>query len=136
MKNKIPLIKSVMTPFPYSVDVNTRLSVARKYMLEHGIHHLPVIDGEKIAGILDKDDLADDKKNPVVGTLHLKTPHVIDLNDRLDNILIFMADKRVETVLVTRNEKLVGIFSVTDACREFADYLREEFGPHDGSDAA
>ena len=135
MKNRIPLIKSVMTPFPYSVDVKTTLKVARDYMNEHDIHHLPVIDKDKIAGILDEKDLEDDK-SLAVGDVDFNRPHVVDLNDRLDKVLIIMADKHIDTVLITRNEKLVGIYTVTDACRQYADYLREEFGPHDGTDAA
>ena len=135
MKNRIPLIKSVMTPFPYSMDVNTVLSVAREYMIEHEIHHLPVTDGDKIAGILHKNDLIGDL-NQVIGKIGIKEPYVFDLNERLDNIIMLMADKHIHTVLITRQEKLVGIFTITDACRQYADYLREEFGPHDGNDAA
>lgn len=135
MKNRIPLIKSVMTPFPYSVDVSTALSVARDYMLEHGIHHLPVIDGDKIAGMLNENDFAGDESHSVAQRI-LQTPCIIDLNERLDKILLLMADKHINTVLVTRHDKLVGIYTFSDACRQYADYLREEFGPHDGNDAA
>jgi len=133
--NRIPLIKSIMTPFPYSVELNTQVVGAREYMTGHKIHHLPVTDGNKIVGILDQ--VAIDKTNgKLVSDVELAKPHVFDLNERLDNVLKIMADMHINIVLVTRNEKLVGIFSVTDACRYFANYLREEFGPHDGNDAA
>lgn len=47
-----------------------------------------------------------------------------------------MADKRLDTVLITKNSKLVGIFTESDAYRHFSMYLREEFGPHGGDNAA
>ena len=124
-----------MTPFPYSVENNTQVIIAREYMICHGIRHLPVTAGNKIVGILDQVAI-DNTNSKSVGDVELAKPRVFDLNERLDNILKIMADKHINTVLVTRNDKLVGIFTVTDACRNFADYLREEFRPHDGNDAA
>jgi acetoin utilization protein AcuB len=135
MKNKIPLIKSVMTPFPYSVESNTLLSDAREYMVKHGIHHLPVTDGDRIAGLLNQNDVMGNGRQ-TVGDAGIETPQVVDLNERLDNILMIMADRHIDTVLVTKNNKLVGIFTYTDACRQFAGYLRREFGPHNGNTAA
>ena len=124
-----------MTPFPYSVTLQTSISEAGKYMDEHQIHHLPVIDGEKIVGILsDKDFQQADAEH--VSDISFKKLEIFDLNERLDNILEIMADKRLDTVLITKNGKLVGIFTESDACRHFASYLREEFGPHDGNTAA
>ena len=42
-----------MTPFPYSVGINTLLCDAKIYMHQHEIHHLPVIDGDNIVGLID-----------------------------------------------------------------------------------
>ncbi|NNE37472.1 MAG: CBS domain-containing protein [Gammaproteobacteria bacterium] len=132
---KIPLIKSIMTPFPYSIGIDATVSDAREYMEAHQIHHLPVVHDEKITGIINHRDFeSEDVKN--IAELELESPQLFDLNDRLDNVLETMADRHVDTVLVTKNSKLVGIFTYTDACRHFASYLREEFGPHDGNDAA
>jgi len=132
---KLPLIKSVMTPFPYSVDIDTLLGDAHAYMLKHDIHHLPVINENRLAGLLNEQDVIDrpDRRPKDIG---LREPCVFDLNARLDMVLRQMADKRIDTVLVTRNNKLVGIFTITDACRVFADYLRDEFAPSGGDEAA
>ncbi len=46
-----------------------------------------------------------------------------------------MATERVGSALVLRGERIVGIFTTTDACRLFAEYLRRDF-PADGDDAA
>jgi len=132
---KLPLIKSVMTPFPYSVDINTLLGDAHEYMREHDIHHLPVTDGDRLAGILNEQEIL---ANPGARAfeISLREPGVFDLNARLDDVLSRMADMRLDTVLVTRQKKLVGIFTVTDACRVFAEYLRDVFAPPGGDEAA
>lgn len=133
--NRIPSIKTVMTPFPYSIDILSELEHARIYMAEHEIHHLPVINQGEIIGILDQHSF-DDESISMVDEVEFEKPHVFDLNERLDNILELMSKDHVDTVLITRQEKLVGIFTITDACRKFSEYLRDEFGPHDGNTAA
>ena len=82
-----------MTPFPYFVKLETSISEADKYMEEHQIHHLPVMDGEKIVGIFnDKDFQQADVE--MVSELSFKKPKIFDLNERLDNVLEIMADHR------------------------------------------
>ena len=132
---KLPLVKSVMTPFPYSVDINTLLGDAHAYMHEHNIHHLPVTEGNKLVGILDEHEVAGNR-DIRANEINLKKPYIFDLNARLDEVLSLMADRRVYTVLITRKQKLVGIFTVTDACRRFAEYLRDEYGPFGGDEVA
>ncbi len=65
MYNKIPYIKSLMTPFPYSINSDATVLDARDYMDEHKIHHLPVVKDDKITGILNNRDL----DSPVVKIL-------------------------------------------------------------------
>jgi hypothetical protein len=40
-----------------------------------------------------------------------------------------MADKHVRSVLVVKGDKLAGIFTVTDACRHFAELLQSQYPP-------
>ncbi len=124
-----------MTPFPYSVGINTLLCDAKIYMHQHEIHHLPVIDGDNIVGLIDA-RVFENQNYESIGDLNLSSPQVFDLNERLDNVLEIMADKRLDTVLITKNSKLVGIFTESDAYMHFSRYLREEFGPHGGGDNA
>ena len=51
------------------------------------------------------------------------------------NVLANMARRHIGSTLVTKQGKLAGLFTVTDACRVFADYLQDEL-PHGGSDVA
>ena len=47
-----------------------------------------------------------------------------------------MAEQRMGSALVVRRGKLVGVFTVTDACRLLAAWLRERFPDPAGDDVA
>jgi CBS domain-containing protein len=47
-----------------------------------------------------------------------------------------MARDHIGAALVVRRGKLVGIFTVTDACRLFAEWLRVRFPGSGGDEAA
>ena len=141
----LPHIKSVMTPFASSIDIEAPIDEARKFMQHHNIRHLPVTDGDVLVGILTDRDiklyLGPDMDYPDVdGTkvrnVYKEEPYIVDLNERLDNVLIIMANNHFGSALVTRKDKLVGVFTATDACRSFAEYLRDQFRPSGGDEAA
>src|SRR3989304_9026178 len=54
---QVPSIKSVMTPFPYSIDIEAPINEARAFMQKQNIRHLPVIAGGKLAGIVSDRDI-------------------------------------------------------------------------------
>lgn len=47
------LVRDVMTPNPITVDVTTSVATVRETMRQRRIHHLPVVDGETFAGVVD-----------------------------------------------------------------------------------
>lgn len=139
---RIPAIKSVMTPFPYSVDIDAPLAEALRFLREHGIHHLPVTADGRLAGVLSDRDIRrhlGSKKNSTkvrVRDVYMDHPCVVDLNERLDRVLRRMETDHVNTVLVTRNGRLAGVVTLTDVCRSYADLLQKDAQPPSGDDAA
>ena len=136
----IPQIKTVMTPFPYAVDIDAGLDEARAMLAEHNIHHLPVTDASGIVGIITNRDIdlvacSNDAGRKVRDACSLD-PYIVDLQEPLDNVLLNMAQRHLSSVLVTRKGKLAGLFTNNDACRCFCDYLRDQFLPGGGNDAA
>ncbi|MBM2829674.1 MAG: hypothetical protein HW411_464 [Gammaproteobacteria bacterium] len=141
----LPLIKSVMTPFPYAIDIDAPIEEARAFMQRQNIRHLPVISGGKLVGVVSDRDiklyLGPDLDYPKasetkVRDVYLDKPYVVDLNESLDNVLTVMAEKHIGSALVTRDGKLAGLFTATDACRSFAEHLRKQFRPSGGDEAA
>lgn len=140
----MPLVRSVMTPFPYTVDVGAPLDDAETMMRDHGVHHLPVTREGRLVGLLSDRDLrrALDPSQGLppgdtltVADAALFDPYVVGMTAPLDDVLQEMAERRIGSVLIVKDEKLAGIFTATDACRVLADQLRALF-PKGGGDAA
>ena len=131
---EMPRVKAVMTPFPYSVETTASLQSARKMMDDHDIHHLPVVDEGQLVGVVSRGDLeraasstAQDAAG-AIGEIVSREPYVISLAERLDKVLIHMAEHGHDAALVVKEGRLAGIFTATDACRSFAESLRQQFG--------
>lgn len=134
---KIPTIGELMTPFPHAIYASKTVKQAKIYMYEHSIRHLPVIDeGELIGLITDRDlklaqavtedDHFDERHS--VGELCVYEAYVVPAETRADKVLALMAENRIGSTIITKGDKLVGVFTATDACRSFSNYLRAKFG--------
>ena len=137
----IPSIKSVMTPFPYSVDASAEISRASDMMAEHGIRHLPVVKDGTLVGVVSAEDIrhriaAAANETPHVGDARLAEAYIVPLSEPLDRVLREMVSRHLEAALVVKGDKLAGIFTITDALRSFADFLRSIFPARDPENAA
>ena len=133
---KTPVLKTTMTPFPYSVDLNASFDEASELMGEHNVHHLPVTRDHQVVGVITDQDLAsathlhtqsNDSSSLSVRDLHMAEPYIVSLDEPLANVLLTMAERHIDSVIVTRAGKLVGMFTTVDACRSFGEYLRAHF---------
>jgi acetoin utilization protein AcuB len=129
---KAPTIESVMTPYPFSVEIGSQIATAKTMMDQLAIRHLPVRDGERLAGVVSAAILAQAQKcsmdisvnSPLtVGDFCDRAVHVVPPEEPLEKVLRAMAEKRLDVTLVATDGHLVGIFTVTDACRAFADLI-------------
>lgn len=145
MKKKLPSIASLMTPFPFAVDVNDAASVASAAMRRHEIRHLPVTDGDTLVGVVSERDLrvvlqpgrgGDPPRDPPVSEVCVREALIVELSEPLDEVLMEMAEGHFDSALVVKRGKLAGIFTTTDACRLFSEFLRDQVRLGGGSDAA
>lgn len=133
----VPTIKAVMTPFPYSVTLDTPLDEARAMMEEHSIRHLPVKDAPgELVGVLSERDI-----QWIAGSPFYRPPDpkvlvrhacildvcIVDLNAPLTEVLSLMIQRRIGSVLVAKEGRLAGIFTTVDACRLLAQALELGF---------
>jgi acetoin utilization protein AcuB len=141
---EIPRIKSVMTPFPHSIESAESLERAAEVMASSGIEHLPVVEGGRLIGLLTDrearfvlDEAAAGRRDAAVRVKDacVAETYVVELTEPLDVVLTRMARTNVETALVVKEGRLVGIFTRTDACRCFGELLRSLF-PRDHDDDA
>ena len=145
MMTHIPSIGSVMTPFPYVVQVDDSLLVARTLMVEHAIRHLPVKDGTTLVGVLTDRDLKR-ARDPNLGLppeeelfvrdVFVPDAYVVDVAEPLDRVLDQMSTRHIGSALVTKNGRLVGIFTLVDTARLYCQHLRALFPSTQSADVA
>jgi acetoin utilization protein AcuB len=137
-----PQVLAFMTPFPYSIDVEAPLAEAHAFMRDRHIRHLPVTERGELAGVLTDRDiklaLGPDLGSPPERELKVRDvfqpeSYVVDAGTPLLDVARTMADRHVGSALVTRGDKLVGIFTTTDACRALVRVLRGQH-PDPGPD--
>jgi acetoin utilization protein AcuB len=137
----IPLIKAVMTPFPYSIELESPLADARRMMGEHGIRHLPVTQGRRLVGVVSERDVqraleaVPSGGGTQVRDAYRADVYAVQLGERLDAVLMRMAARHLGSAIVLKGERIAGIFTTTDACRCFAEFLRSRL-PGGGDEAA
>jgi acetoin utilization protein AcuB len=139
-----PTVRRVMTPFPWSIEAGRTVAEAWMMMSEHGIRHLPVTQDGELVGLVSGRDLglamdarlgAPRAAGLSVGELAEREPYMVDLTTPVEFVAREMAERRLGSALVTRQGKLVGIFTTTDACRLLADLLGGR-RPDDDDDVA
>ena len=141
---QIPLMSTVMTPFPHSIGVDDTLATAAEMMHELRVRHLPVKDGQTLVGVVSERDvrvaLAAAAGLQAADELRVRAacrmePYEVEVHERLDAVLSGMVERHVGCALVVKGGRLAGIFTTTDACRSYAQLLRQLF-PDGGSSAA
>jgi acetoin utilization protein AcuB len=130
----MPQIIAFMTPFPYSVDVDASLAEARAFMAEHRIRHLPVMHGQEIVGIVTDRDIAG--RELTVRDVAVQDAYIVAASAPADEVAEEMAARHIGSALVTREGKLVGVFTASDACRALVRVLRDRFPPPPPADDA
>lgn len=135
----MPPVVAMMTPFPFAVAVDATIAEARELMHAKGIRHLPVIEQGRLRGIVTDRDvklaLGPDFGNPperelLVRDVLVEDAYTVDAHAPLDEVAAHMAERHIGSALVTRDGRLCGVFTATDACRTLALVLRERFPPH------
>jgi len=127
-----PQVIAFMTPFPHSIDGDAPLTQARRMMQKGHFRHLPVTSAGNLVGVVTDRDikllLGPDFGNPderelKVHEAYIDRPCVVPASTPVATVARTMAEHHIGSAIITKNDKLVGIFTVTDACRALAEIL-------------
>jgi len=130
-----PQVIAFMTPFPYSIDVDSPLETAHRLMREHNFRHLPVTSQGAVVGILSDRDIklilgpdfaGASERELKVRDAYVERPCVVPASTPVADVARTMAENHIGSAIVTKDDKLVGIFTVTDACRALARILEHD----------
>lgn len=125
-------IESAMTPYPYSIEISAHISSAKTMLSQFGIRHLPVTEGEKLAGIITLRDIRRAEAcgfDTSVGSdirvekLCSRDIYIVSPEEPLASVVRQMAERYIGSALVARNGRLAGIFTFSDALKRYADLL-------------
>ena len=127
----MPTISRYLTRQPWTIRRDAPLSQARDMMREHGIRHLPVLDGGKLVGLVSERDIY------LLGRFELidhdlkvedamsEDVYTAEPDDPVDDVVQKMAEHKYgSSVVVSRGDKVEGIFTTVDGMRVLAEVLR------------
>ena len=140
------LVKEKMTPQPIFITKETTLATALQLMRDNKIRRLPVLEGDKLIGIVTDRDLREVTPSPAtslsmhelnyllaktkIGSILPKKNKVItiDANAFLEEAALLMRDHKIGGIPVVEGDKLVGIITETNIFDAFIEImgLRQE----------
>lgn len=132
-------VKNRMTKNPITIAANAPITDAVALMKEKNLRRVPVVDGDKVVGVLTQGDiqtvsptkatsLSIFEINYLLSKLTVKdamtkTPITIESDSLLEEAAVIMRQKRIGTLPVTEKGKLVGIITESDIFDAFIDLL-------------
>ena len=119
-------IKDVMTSNPCTIDAGKSVAYAAKMMREEDVGLAPIVEGDKLIGMLTDRDIAirvvAEGRNPdqvKVADVASKEVVTIDSQQDLEEALRIMAKHQVRRLAVVEEDgKLVGVVAQADIARE------------------
>ena len=120
-------IKDIMNQELITLQVDDELSLASDIMNLARIRHLPILDGERLVGIISQRDLFKASLASVMGYDYAET------RDHLKTVGIkeagrIMLQKKIGCLPVVEEDRLVGMVTETDILRCFLLHLEECIG--------
>jgi acetoin utilization protein AcuB len=119
-----------MSETPVWVGPRESLTFARDLVQLHGVRHLPVLHEHKPVGLLSLSDLyvleasmGVDADEVQVEDVMTKGIELVSKDTPLGRAARQMSDRHIGSVIVTDQDKMVGLFTASDAVRALAELL-------------
>jgi acetoin utilization protein AcuB len=125
------IMRDVMTPAPTTIEASATVAAAQAMMRKRRCRHLPVVRHGKLVGIVSERDLyvlesLVNANSAIDFVGEAMTAHVYTTTPdaKLRDVARVMAAERYGSAVVVDGEKIVGIFTATDAFRHLVAALR------------
>lgn len=126
-------VQEIMTPSPVVVGGDTSIESALSIMDAHAIRHLPVVEGERLVGVVSNRDLLGVTPWKLPSPSHVGEPALrlveevmqhdpvtVDPTDQLVSAAVEASTRAIGCLPVVQDGKLVGIVSEMDLIKTFA----------------
>lgn len=107
------------------VDIKSNIYEVADTMKRYDVGFVPVSDNNKIVGVLTDRDIVTKivaNKDELIES-YISKPISIDLNDSIENALTLMSKHKIKRLLVSSDNKLVGILSISDLLNTDYNYI-------------
>ena len=128
---QFPTVGQYMTAHPHTISPSQSLAVARRLMLEHGVRHLPVLDGARVAGLLSERDLLLVESMPGVLPAEVRVEEAMVASTYTEapdapiaDVVEQMVERKLGSTVIVDGAHVVGVFTSVDALRALHDLLR------------
>lgn len=122
-------VKNFMTPLPHTIGEAIPLKKAKEMMDQYDCHHLPVLKGGQVVGLLSSRDLGLILLTPkglesTVKDFMTLSPYIATPEQSLKEVATAMLEQHIGSALVrAENDEPWGIFTSTDALKALATLL-------------
>lgn len=114
-------VRDLMSRGVLSVAPNDTVGAARKFLHEHPIHHLPVVENGKVIGILTFRQLTFSEASAKVSTVMVRDFVVVDPTTSIRKAATLMLGGTTGCLPVMEGAKLAGIITTSDLRRAVVD---------------
>lgn len=107
------------------VDIKSNIYEVADTMKRYDVGFVPVSDNNKIVGVLTDRDIVTKivaNKDELIES-YISKPISIDLNDSIENALTLMSKHKIKRLLVSSDNKLVGILSISNLLNTDCNYI-------------
>ncbi|MBK7877731.1 MAG: CBS domain-containing protein [Planctomycetes bacterium] len=133
MPTQVAPIERFMSTVLVVIAPEQPLMEAARLMRLHAIRHLPVVKKGRLVGILSQRDvhlletLQDvDPARVLVEEAMVREVYTVEPEEPIDRVALGMAERRIGTAVVAHGDKLLGLFTTTDALRALAAYAVDQ----------
>ena len=123
-------VKDAMSSSPRTIDASTRLPDAARLMRDQDVGSLPVVEGDRLAGILTDRDIAiravaEGKLDATAGDIASRQVVTIDPQQPLAEAARLMAEHQVRRLPVCEEDgRLVGMLAQADVAKHVGEDAR------------
>jgi acetoin utilization protein AcuB len=125
-----PEVREYMSPAPHTIAPTSSLSKAVKAMREHQVRHLPVVEREHVVGVLSQRDILIMESLPGVNPTEVRVDEAMVRDvftatpeTPVGEVVETMLERKLGSTIVCEGERVLGVFTTTDALRALHDLL-------------
>ena len=126
-------VEEFTTPNPITATEDTTTEELQRIMREHEIRHILITKNGEVVGVVSDRDLRvlaglniRERINVHAKDIMAKDPVSVDSEMSLDQVAFQMSTLKIGSVVVNEGNKLLGIFTVTDALNALVEITRSE----------